>query len=72
MATALSISKMTRLQKLKTMEDLWADLSFEDSKFQSPSWHAEVLSKTEAEIKAGKVKFTDWGQGKKTLRRQLG
>jgi len=59
---------MSRAQKLKVMEDIWADLTHEEVKFKSPSWHAVALLDTEAEIKAGKVKFADWERVKRKLR----
>ena len=59
---------MSRAQKLKAMEDLWTDLTHEEAKFKSPSWHAVALLDTEAGIKAGKVKFTDWERVKRNLR----
>lgn len=68
MQAALKLDKMTRTQKLKVMEDLWADLSHEEGKFRSPAWHAEALAETEAGIKDGKVAFTDWETAKTQLR----
>jgi len=71
MLASLPISKMTRLQKLKVMEDLWADLSHDETKLRSPSWHEGVLASTEKAIKTGKVKFTDWTTAKRQLRKDL-
>ena len=68
MATTIQLGKMTRAQKLKMMEDIWTDLTHEEAKFSSPSWHAELLLETEAGIKAGKVKFADWDRVKRKLR----
>jgi len=59
---------MSRAQKLKAMEDLWIDLTREEARFKSPSWHAVALTDTEAGIKAGKVKFSDWERVKRNLR----
>ncbi len=71
MSLALQIKKMTRLEKLKTMEDLWADLSRDESKVKSPGWHEAALKETEQAVKSGKVKFTDWEVAKKQLRASL-
>ena len=60
---------MSRVQKLKVREDLWADLTHEEARFKSPSWHAVELQDTEAGIKTGKVKFTDWERVKRNLRK---
>jgi hypothetical protein len=68
MSTAIQLSKMSRAQKLKVMEDIWADLTHEETKFKSPSWHAAALLETEEGIQAGKVKFTDWERVKRNLR----
>ena len=71
MSLALQIKKMTRLEKLKAMEDLWTDLSRDEAKIKSPDWHETALIETEKAVKSGKVKFTDWEIAKKQLRASL-
>jgi hypothetical protein len=68
MITTLPLKNMTKAQKLLAMEELWVDLSRDQEKFNSPAWHFEGLAQTEKDIRAGKIKFMDWGQAKKSLR----
>jgi len=64
------LKKMSRLEKLRTMEALWSDLTRNEGKYASPSWHFEVLQQTEREVRAGRVKFVDWESAKKSIRRR--
>jgi len=68
MQTVLPLDKMTREEKLRIMEELWVDLSRDESKFETPEWHAEVLRERAAEFKAGDETFLDWEEVKKQLR----
>ena len=64
------LKKMSRVEKLKAMEDLWSDLTRDEGKFASPSWHFDILEKTERDIRAGRTKFVDWELAKKAIRRR--
>lgn len=70
MTKALDLSKMSREEKLIAMESLWADLAGDESRFQSPAWHGEVLKETEQLVKLGKAKFTNWDEAKKRIHRK--
>jgi hypothetical protein len=61
---------MTKADKLRAMEDMWQDLSRDESSFESPAWHLRELRATEARIVAGKEEFIDWEVAKKSLRRR--
>lgn len=69
MPITLPIKKMSKTDKLRAMEELWLDLSRGEN-IESPDWHFEALRATEEAVKAGKVKFTEWEQAKKAIRRQ--
>jgi hypothetical protein len=71
MAHELQIEKMTREEKLRTMEALWADLSKSDAEVESPAWHKEALRETEASLAAGQVRIADWEIAKQELRKQF-
>jgi hypothetical protein len=71
MDVSLPLDKMTVAEKLRAMEALWADLSRDDSRFESPEWHADVLHERKADFKAGKETFIDWETAKKQLRDKL-
>lgn len=70
MAVTLPLSKMSRSDKLRAMEALWADLSQDESSVESPEWHATELKKAERLVKAGKAKFSNWETAKDRIRRK--
>ena len=61
---------MSREEKLRAMEALWADLSREESQYESPDWHAKVLGQTERLVGERKAKFRDWAVAKERIRRK--
>lgn len=71
MPTALPLKKMTVNEKLMAMEALWTDLSANETKIKSPSWHGKVLRETQKLVKAGKAKFIDWDVAKASLREKI-
>lgn len=70
MPTALPLKSMSKVEKLRAMEELWTDLSKDDATFESPAWHLRELQETEARVAAGKEEFIDWEEAKKSLRRR--
>ena len=62
------IKRMTRAEKLQTMEAIWADLSASDAEVESPAWHADSLRETEARMAAGQENVVDWEDAKRELR----
>ena len=70
MPTLLPLEKMSREEKLRAMEAIWADLSQDETQFESPAWHEQALRETETIVKAGEAKFSDWEEAKKRLRRK--
>jgi hypothetical protein len=64
------LKKMSRADKLRTMEALWIDLTHDQSKYPSPSWHFDELARTEQAIESGQMKFTDWEKAKQSIRRR--
>lgn len=71
MQTVLPLDKMTREEKLRIMEELWVDLSRNESDFKSPAWHENYLREREEAVKSGKETFIDWEEAKKQLRDRL-
>lgn len=70
MAVTLPISSMSREDKLRAMEALWADLSRDETLTDSPDWHGEVLRDTERLVRQGKARFSDWQSAKRRIRRK--
>ncbi len=71
MMNATEISQMTRDEKLRAMEALWADLSQEQAAVESPAWHEDALKETESRLAEGKERTLDWADAKQTLRKRF-
>lgn len=65
------IEKMSREEKLQTMEAIWADLSKDGAEMESPEWHRRALEETEARVNAGEEQTADWESAKQELRRRF-
>jgi len=70
MAVTLPIKAMSREDKLRAMEELWADLIRDEDQIESPAWHATTLRETERLVRAGEAQFSDWQQAKTRIRRK--
>lgn len=62
---------MTRLQKLRAMNELWGDLTAVSDDLPSLAWHGVELAKRKAKANAGKVVWTDWALVKERMRKKL-
>jgi hypothetical protein len=70
-AISLPLSKMSLSQKMDVMERVWSSMVSNDSKFESPAWHLDVLKERERLVAAGKAKFSDWSEAKERIRKQV-
>lgn len=71
MLDALQIAQMSKEEKLRVLEAIWADLSKEDFQVESPAWHEDVLKETEARLAAGQERIEDWQTAKRELRKSF-
>ena len=71
MQNAIEIKHLTREQKLKMVDALWADLLPEEELLESPAWHKKALQKTEKRLKESKERILDWHTAKKDIRKQF-
>jgi hypothetical protein len=62
---------MTRLQKVRAMNELRRDLTSASDDLPSPAWHGVELAKREAKAAAGNVVWTDWTVVKERMRKKL-
>jgi len=62
---------MTIAEKLRVMETLWRDLTHDETQFESPKWHEEVLRDRAARVKQGKESFMAWETAKRQLRNRV-
>jgi len=69
MPATIDLQQMSTPDKLRLMEDLWADLSEKD--VSSPVWHGDVLAERDRLIESGEEKFLDWETAKRQLREEL-
>ena len=53
------------------METLWADLSKDEKKLESPAWHGAVLKERGVAYAAGKLTTSDWEQAKKCIKKKV-
>jgi len=67
----LPLSRLSLAQKLELMETLWADLTRDEKKLESPPWHETVLRDREEAYAAGKLTVSDWEQAKKRIKKKL-
>lgn len=70
MSITLPLDRMSRDDKIRAMEALWADLTRDDAEIDSPAWHVEALRETEQRVQQGKAKFSDWPEAKRRILRK--
>ena len=67
MNIVLPLEKMTVDEKLKLMEEIWADLSRNPDDIPVPQWHLDILREREQLVKEGKAHYIDWETAKKQI-----
>jgi Putative addiction module component len=67
---ALTIKQMSWDEKLRAMEELWASLTHEESRLESPTWHQDELHETTARYEAAQEQSVDWAAAKRELRKR--
>ncbi len=69
MQNAIEIKHLSREEKLRMVDALWADLLSEEELLESPTWHKKALQETEKRLADGKDRIVDWHTAKKELRK---
>jgi hypothetical protein len=69
---ALDLPRMSRAEKLRTLEALWDDLAKGSPPIESPEWHADELARTEQRIANGEETLLDWSDVQRDLRKRFG
>ncbi|MGO2134608.1 MAG: addiction module protein [Marinobacter sp.] len=54
-----NIDRMTDLEKVHAMEQLWESLTRDESLPEPPEWHRGELQRRTAKIQEGKVNYTN-------------
>lgn len=68
MQVTIPLDKMTTVDKLRALEDIWSDLQRTPDEVPSPAWHADVLRARENRVREGAAQFRDWGAAKRRIR----
>jgi putative addiction module component (TIGR02574 family) len=71
MSITLDLEKMTTVEKLRLMEDLWQDLAASETEINSPAWHGDVLAERLHAFSSGQETPIDWEIAKQQLRDEL-
>ncbi|MFA5924562.1 MAG: addiction module protein [Methylococcaceae bacterium] len=53
----IEISRMSKIERLQTMEAIWDSLIHENSEIESPEWHRGILAARKLNIEEGKAEF---------------
>lgn len=64
MIAELDVKTLSRTDKLRQLESLWADLSAEDDSITSPAWRGYALKEAEELHAEGNAHFSDWDEAK--------
>lgn len=55
--TITEIKKMSTIERLQAMEELWNSLCHEENGIESPEWHGDILELRRKKIEKGKAGF---------------
>lgn len=64
----IATESLTRMDKLRLIEQFWEELSLTPDELASPAWHADALADAERAVANGEAGFLDWQQAKERLR----
>jgi hypothetical protein len=67
MGASLQLDRMSTQDKLRAMEELWAELSRTPEAVPVPEWHREVLNVRERAVADGEATFVDWDDARRRL-----
>ncbi len=52
-----NIEKMSIIERLKAMEELWDSLCREEKEVESPEWHKGILQERKKKIEKGEAEY---------------
>jgi hypothetical protein len=70
MGVHIPLDTMTVEEKLRAVEDIWADLRRHPDDIPSPDWHRDVLNARERKRKDDSSVFEDWTIVKERIRKK--
>lgn len=68
MERVLPLDRMSTDEKLRALEEIWADLSRVPDSVPAPQWHQDALEARERRIEEGAATFDEWTVAKQRLR----
>ncbi len=66
-----SLNQLTRVEKLRMMNELWDDLTHDAESFQSPAWHEQALKNAHQLHATGQAEMIDWDVAKEIIRNSV-
>jgi hypothetical protein len=69
MASENPHNSMPRDEQFRTTPAKGKFSSQDDTRFATPTWHADALREAEEAVRAGRAQFVDWTDAKNRLRR---
>ena len=57
----LEIKKMSTIERLQTMEELWDALCHEEQEIESPEWHKAIIEERKKKMENGEAEFISIG-----------
>jgi hypothetical protein len=67
--TTTEIKKMSTIERLRAMEELWDVLCHEDKEIESPAWHRGILEDRKEKIQTGEAEFISIEELKTSIRK---
>ena len=67
--TTTQIKKMSTIERLQVMEELWDALCHEEQEIKSPAWHGKILKKRKKKIESGEAEFISIDELKAGIRK---
>lgn len=55
--TTTQIKKMSTIERLQAMEELWDALCHEEQEIKSPAWHEKILEERKKKIESGEAEY---------------
>ena len=68
MDTVIPLDRMTTAEKLRALEEIWADLQRNSEAIASPAWHEDVLRARQQRLEDGSTQAADWDEAKRRIR----
>ena len=69
MEFSLQLDNMTVLEKLRTIEEIWENLTQSTDSIPSPAWHNDVLLARAGRVAEDSSHFSDWSSAKDQIRK---